>query len=66
MSRAKYFTRLIDSATGELLVSADLTPAATKRIVKEYTRFGYELTDDYAPNEAIDYLEEMQLMGLDQ
>lgn len=44
MSRSKQFTRLIDSATGELLVSADLTPAATKRIVKEYARFGYELT----------------------
>ncbi len=69
MNRAKYFTRLIDSATGELIVSADLTPAATKRIVKEYSRFGYELTDEntfYIPNEAIDYLEEVQLMGLDQ
>ena len=44
MSRSKQYTRLIDSATGELIVSADLTPAATKRIVKEYARFGYELT----------------------
>lgn len=43
MSRSKQYTRLIDSATGELIVSADLTPAATKRIVKEYARFGYEL-----------------------
>ena len=43
MSRSKQYTRLIDSATGELLVSADLTPAAAKRIVKEYARFGYEL-----------------------
>ena len=43
MSRLKQYTRLIDSATGELLVSADLTPAAAKRIVKEYARFGYEL-----------------------
>lgn len=43
MSRSKQYTRLIDSATGELLVSAELTPAATKRIVKEYARFGYEL-----------------------
>lgn len=42
-ARSKQYTRLIDSATGELLVSADLTPAATKRIVKEYARFGYEL-----------------------
>jgi hypothetical protein len=44
MSRSKQYTRLIDSATGELIVSADLTPAAAKRIVKEYARFGYELT----------------------
>ena len=43
MSRSKQYTRLIDSATGELLVSAELTPAAAKRIVKEYARFGYEL-----------------------
>ena len=43
MSRSKQYTRLIDSATGELIVSADLTPAAAKRIVKEYARFGYEL-----------------------
>jgi len=43
MSRSKQYTRLIDSATGELIVSADLTPAAVKRIIKEYARFGYEL-----------------------
>jgi len=43
MSRSKQYTRLIDSSTGELLVSAELTPAATKRIIKEYARFGYEL-----------------------
>lgn len=43
MSRSKQYIRLMDSATGELLVSADLTPAAVKRIVKEYARFGYEL-----------------------
>ena len=44
MNRAKQFTRLTDAITGELMVSADLTPAATKRIVKEYARFGYQLT----------------------
>ena len=43
MSRSKQYTRLTDTATGELIVSADLTPAATKRIIKEYARFGYEL-----------------------
>ena len=44
MSKAKQYTRLTDAVTGELIVSADLTPAAAKRIVKEYARFGYELT----------------------
>jgi hypothetical protein len=44
MNRTKQFTRLTDAVTGELMVSADLTPAAVKRMVKEYARFGYELT----------------------
>jgi len=44
MNRAKQYTRLTDTVTGELIVSADLTPAAAKRIVKEYAKFGYELT----------------------
>ena len=44
MNRSKQYTRLTDTVTGELIVSADLTPAATKRLVKEYARFGYELT----------------------
>ena len=43
MSRSKQFTRLVDSATGELIVSADLTPATVKRLIKEYARFGYDL-----------------------
>ena len=43
MNKSKVFTRLTDTITGELIVSADLTPAATKRIIKEYSRFGYEL-----------------------
>jgi hypothetical protein len=44
MNRSKQYVRLTDTITGELIVSADLTPAATKRIIKEYARFGYELT----------------------
>ena len=44
MSKSKQFTRLTDTVTGELIVSADLTPAAAKRIIKEYARFGFELT----------------------
>jgi hypothetical protein len=43
MNKTKQFTRLTDTVTGELIVSADLTPAAAKRIIKEYARFGYEL-----------------------
>lgn len=43
MNRAKQYTRLVNAATGELMVSADLTPAAVKRMIKEYARFGYEL-----------------------
>jgi hypothetical protein len=43
MNRSKQFTRLTDTTTGELIVSADLTPAAAKRIIKEYARVGYEL-----------------------
>ena len=43
MSRSKQFTRLVDSTTGELIVSADLTPATVKRLVKEYARYGYFL-----------------------
>jgi ribosomal protein L30E len=44
MSRSKQYIRLIDSSTGELIVSADLTPAAVKRFIKEYARFNIELT----------------------
>lgn len=43
MNRSRQYVRLTDTITGELIVSADLTPAATKRIIKEYARFGYEL-----------------------
>jgi len=44
VNKAKQYVRLTDTITGELIVSADLTPAAAKRIIKEYARFGYELT----------------------
>lgn len=44
MNRFKQYVQLIDSATGELIVSADLTPATVKRLVKEYARYGYFLT----------------------
>ena len=36
----KVYTRIIDIETGFELVSADLTPAATKRFIKHYEVFG--------------------------
>jgi hypothetical protein len=51
-SRSKQHTRLINDETGELIVSADLTPAAAKRIIKEYARFGYYLKPEYHLNPA--------------
>ena len=43
MNRSKQFIRLVDSETGELIVSADLTPATVKRLIREYSRYGYFL-----------------------
>lgn len=43
MSRVKQYTRLVDSTTGELMVSADLTPASIKRFIKHYQQYGFYL-----------------------
>jgi hypothetical protein len=43
MSRVKQYTRLVDSTTGELMVSADLTPAGVRRFIKHYQQFGFYL-----------------------
>jgi hypothetical protein len=43
MSRKKQFIRLVESNTGELMVSADLTPASIKRFIKHYQQFGFYL-----------------------
>jgi hypothetical protein len=42
-SKSKEYIRLMDTISGEIMVSADLTPAGVKRIIKEYARFGFEL-----------------------
>lgn len=40
MSNKKEFTRIIDPETNEVLVEAELTPAAVKRFIKHYSVFG--------------------------
>ncbi len=42
-SKSKEYIRLMGTISGEIMVSADLTPAGVKRIIKEYARFGFEL-----------------------
>ena len=42
-SRKKVSTRIIDRITGEEFVSAELTPAAAKRLVKQYEAFGFRV-----------------------
>jgi len=41
MNRKKVFTKLVDVETRECLASAELTPAAVKRLIKHYAQFGY-------------------------
>ena len=45
MSRVKQHTRLVDSNSGEVMISADLTPASVKRFIKHYALFGYYLIE---------------------
>lgn len=40
MSNKKQYTRIIDTETKEVLIEAELTPAATKRFIKHYSVFG--------------------------
>ncbi len=40
MSNKKEYTRIIDPETKEVLVEAELTPAAIKRFIKHYSVFG--------------------------
>jgi len=39
-ARKKVATCLVDSETGEVIVYAELTPASTKRMIKEYAIYG--------------------------
>jgi len=39
-ARRKVSTCIIDTDTNEVLVYAELTPAATKRMIKEYAIYG--------------------------
>lgn len=45
MSRAKQFTKLVDIETGEVFAACELTPAAVKRLIKQYRTFGYYLQE---------------------
>ena len=40
MSKKKEFTRIIDPETNEVLIEAELTPAAVKRFIKHYSVWG--------------------------
>ena len=45
MNKAKRYTRLIDVETGEVFAACELTPAAVKRLIKQYKTFGYYLQE---------------------
>ena len=45
MKRSKQYTRLIDVESGELIAACELTPAAVKRIIKQYQVYGYYLKE---------------------
>jgi hypothetical protein len=45
MSRVKTYTKLINIETGEVFAACELTPAAVKRLIKQYQTFGYYLKE---------------------
>ena len=45
MKHTKQYTRLIDVESGELIAACELTPAAVKRIIKQYQVYGYYLKE---------------------
>lgn len=45
MRNAKQYTRLINIETGEVIAACELTPAAVKRLIKQYKTFGYYLKE---------------------
>jgi hypothetical protein len=45
MNRKKHFTQLVDVETGEVFAACELTPAAIKRLIKQYQTYGYYLKE---------------------
>lgn len=45
MSRVKTYTKLVSVETGEVFVECELTPAAVKRLIKQYQTMGYYLQE---------------------
>ena len=45
MRNAKRYTQLINIETGEVFAACELTPAAIKRLIKQYQTFGYYLKE---------------------
>jgi hypothetical protein len=45
MNRTKKFTQLVDVESGEVIAACEMTPAAVKRIIKQYQTFGYYLKE---------------------
>jgi hypothetical protein len=45
MKQIKRYTQLIDIESGEVIAACELTPAAVKRIIKQYQTFGYYLKE---------------------
>ena len=45
MKQIKRYTQLIDIESGEVIAACEMTPAAVKRIIKQYQTFGYWLKE---------------------
>ena len=45
MKQIKRYTQLVDIESGEVIAACEMTPAAVKRIIKQYQTFGYYLKE---------------------